>query len=68
MGLEWVLLGLLVGAALWLGVGACRESDRLRARLAEVPIERPLAVEGELFGSPDWTQWPEPAVDATAAA
>lgn len=62
MGFEWVLLGLLVGAALWLGVDACRESKRLHARLAAVPIDRPLVVEGELFGSRnDWGHWPEPA-------
>ncbi len=67
MGFEWALLGLLVGVALWLGVDACRESNRLLARLAEVPIDRPLAVEGELFGVRDWDYWPEATADTTAA-
>ncbi|MGI8816516.1 MAG: hypothetical protein ACR2G2_14895 [Pseudonocardia sp.] len=60
MGLEWVLLGLLVGVALWLGVDACRESKRLHARLSRVPIDRPLLVEGEFFGTRenDWAYWP----------
>lgn len=68
MGFEWALLGLLVGVVLWLGVDACRESKRLLARLAEVPIDRPLAIEGELFGvRGDWGYWPDPATETTAA-
>lgn len=59
MGLEWVLLGLLVGVALWLGVDACRESKRLHARLSRVHIDRPALVAGELMGhSGEWTYWP----------
>ena len=59
MGLEWVLLGLLVGVALWLGVDACRESKRLHARLARVHIDRPRLVEGELLGhGGGWAYWP----------
>ncbi|HTK63456.1 MAG TPA: hypothetical protein VL595_13820 [Pseudonocardia sp.] len=59
MGLEWVLLGLLIGVALWLGVDACRESKRLHARLARVHIDRPRLVEGELLGrGGDWAYWP----------
>lgn len=59
MGLEWVLLGLLLGVALWLGVDACRESKRLHARLSRVHIDQPRLVEGELFETQrDWTYWP----------
>jgi hypothetical protein len=47
MGLEWVLLGLLLGVALWLGVDACRESKRLHERLSKVQIDEPLLVEGD---------------------
>jgi hypothetical protein len=59
MGLEWVLLGLLVSVALWLGVDACRESKRLHARLSRVHIDRPSLVEGELMGhGGEWAYWP----------
>jgi hypothetical protein len=65
MGLEWALLGLLVGVALWLGVDACRESKRLHARLAQVPMDRPLLVGADLFGAQsDWEYWPSPADEA----
>lgn len=60
MGLEWVLLGLLLGVALWLGVDACRESERLHTRLASVEIDSPRLIEGELLGRPtgEWAYWP----------
>ncbi len=60
MGLEWVLLGLLLSVALWLGVDACRECERLHTRLASVEIDSPRTVEGELLGgiSNDWSYWP----------
>ena len=65
MGLEWVLMGLLVSVALWLGVDACRESKRLHARLAEVPVDGPLLVDGEMFASrSDWGYWPVTAAAA----
>ncbi len=60
MGLEWVLLGLLVSVALWLGVDACRESKRLHARLMRIEIPRRVDVNGDpVVGSTgDWAYWP----------
>jgi hypothetical protein len=60
MGLEWVLLGLLLGIALWLGVDACRESKRLHERLSKVRVDEPLLVEGDSLRSPrvPWAYFP----------
>jgi hypothetical protein len=53
MGLEWVLLGLMLAVALWLGMDACRESKRLHDRLSRAELHRPSRVDGT-----DWAYWP----------
>ena len=45
MALQWVLLGLPLSTAVWLTVGAGRESKRLRERLCQVELHRPSASE-----------------------
>jgi hypothetical protein len=53
MGLEWVLLSLMLAVALWLGMDACRESKRLRDRLARAQLRAPSRREAA-----DWAYWP----------
>jgi hypothetical protein len=52
MALQWVLLSLPLSTAVWLTVGAGREGKRLRERLCQVELHRPL-VRDAGFSAPE---------------